>query len=213
MGTKRLMAPNSSHLIKPCSFHRPFTSSFVTTNLSSTSPPSKTTNHPLVTTLILKNHTPPINSPYQPPTLHVNVSQPYTFSNPLNHAQLWHFPPPILLAMIISPNLPPFLQHAVNLHLKSCPLHVGTNLSIEGWVVINIPVRDLIHPTKPFWSSWPNTFPYSHLTYINLTWVSTLDVFVSFHLSICHHRLYNHITIALRHDVQMAFRFPLEELA
>jgi hypothetical protein len=88
-------------------------------------PPMQTTNHPLVTLLILTNHTPPIHSPYQPPTLHVNVgSQPYIFPNPLNHAQLGHFPPPTLLIPTIgydhTHNLPPFLQHAFNLHLKFC---------------------------------------------------------------------------------------------
>jgi hypothetical protein len=98
MGTKCPMSPNSSHLIEPCSSHRPFTSSCTTTNLSSTSSPMQTTNHPLVTPPILTNHTPPTSSPYQPLTLHVNIgSQPYIFPNPFDHTQLGHFPPPILL--------------------------------------------------------------------------------------------------------------------
>jgi hypothetical protein len=98
MGTKHPMSPNSSHLIKLCSSHHPFTLSCATTNLSSTSSPMQTINHPLITLLILTNHTPPFNSPYQPLAFHVNVgSQLYTFPNPLDHAQLRHFLPLTLL--------------------------------------------------------------------------------------------------------------------
>jgi hypothetical protein len=58
----------------------------------------QTTNYPQITPLILTNHTPPTNTPYQPPTLHVNEgSQPYTFPNPFDHAQLGQFPLPTLL--------------------------------------------------------------------------------------------------------------------
>ncbi len=79
--------PNSSHLIKPHNFHRPFASFCTTTNLFSTSSQIQTTNHALITLLILTNHTPTINAPYQPLTLHVNeASQPYTFPNPFDHA-------------------------------------------------------------------------------------------------------------------------------
>jgi hypothetical protein len=125
MGTKHPMSPNSSRFIELDSSHHPFASSCATTNLSSTSSPMQTTNHPLITFLILTNHTPPICSPYQPPILHVNMgSQPYIFPNPLDHVQLRHFPPPTLLIPTIgyghTPNLPPFLQHAFNLYLKSC---------------------------------------------------------------------------------------------
>jgi hypothetical protein len=62
----------------------------------------QTTNHPLVTPLILTNHTLPTSAPYQPPTLHVNEgSQPYIFPNPIDHAQLKYFPPPTLLVHTI----------------------------------------------------------------------------------------------------------------
>jgi hypothetical protein len=102
MGTKCPMSPNPSCLIKARSSHHPFTSSCGTTGPSSTSFPMQTTNHPLVAPLILANHTPPTSAPYQPPTLHMNEgSQPYTFPNPLDHAQLGHFPPPILLVPTI----------------------------------------------------------------------------------------------------------------
>jgi len=107
------------------------------TNLSSTSSPMQTINHPLVTPLILTNHTPPFSSPYQSLALHVNVgSQLYTFPNPFDHAQLKHFPFPLYWSlhttMTIPPNLPPFFQQAFNLHLKSCVPLVGTNLLIKG---------------------------------------------------------------------------------
>jgi hypothetical protein len=137
MGTKRPMSPNSSHFIEPHISHHPFALSCTTTDLSSTSSPMQTIIHPLVTPLILTNHTPPISSPYQPLTLCVNVgSQPYTFPNPLNHAQLQLFAFPLhwslQLVMIIPPNLPPFLQHALNLHLKCYAPLVGTNLPVKG---------------------------------------------------------------------------------
>ncbi len=66
MGTKRPMSPNSSCFIEFCRFHHPFASSCTTTNLSSTSSPTQITNHPLITLLILTNHTTPTSSPYQP---------------------------------------------------------------------------------------------------------------------------------------------------
>ncbi len=43
-------------------------------------------------------------------------------------------------------------------------------------------------------------------------WVSALYVLRSFHFGFCHSRLYNHIPTALRHDVQVAFCFPLDKL-
>jgi hypothetical protein len=102
MGTKCLMSPNSSCVIEPYNFHRPFASSCASTNLSSTSSPTQTTNHPIITLPIITNHTPPSSSPYQPLTFHVNVgSQPCTFPNPFNHAQLRHFSPPFLLVPIV----------------------------------------------------------------------------------------------------------------
>jgi hypothetical protein len=137
MSTKCPMSPNSSCFIEPRSSYHPFALSCATTDLSSTSSPMQTINHPLVTPPILTNHTPPISSPYQPPTLCVNVgSQPYTFPNPFNHAQLQFFAFPLYwslqLAMIIPLNLPPFLQHAFNLHLKCYAPLVGTNLPVKG---------------------------------------------------------------------------------
>jgi hypothetical protein len=50
------------------------------------------TNQLLIIPPILTNHTPPISSPYWPPTLCVNVGlQFYTLPNPINHAQLGYF--------------------------------------------------------------------------------------------------------------------------
>jgi hypothetical protein len=87
----------------------------------------QTTNHPLITPLILTNHTPPISAPYQPATLHVNErSQFYTFPNPFDHAQLGHFPPPILLVLTNgfdhNPQSPPIFSTRLQPPLKvSCP--------------------------------------------------------------------------------------------
>jgi hypothetical protein len=137
MCTKHPVSPNSSCFIEPNSSQRPFTSSCTTIDLSSTSSPIQTTNYPLITPMILTNHTPPTSAPYQPLTFHVNVgSQFYTFPNPFDHAQLGHFPSPTLLVPIVghdhTPNLPPFFQHTLNLHLKSCAPLVGANLQVKG---------------------------------------------------------------------------------
>jgi hypothetical protein len=129
MGTKRPMSPNSSYFIKPHSSHPPFASSRDTTSLSSTSSPMQTTNHPVVTLLILTNHTPPTSAPYQPLTLHVNErSQFYTFPNPFDHPQLGHFPLPILLVPTIgldhTPQPTPISSTRLQPPLKvSCPTY------------------------------------------------------------------------------------------
>jgi hypothetical protein len=133
MGTKHPMSPNSSRLIKPDSSHHPFTSSCATTNLSSTSSPMQTTNHPLVTLLILINYTLPIHSPYQPPTLDVNVgSQLYIFPNPLNHAQLGHFPPPTLLIPTIGYDHIPQPTPISSTRLQPPPKVLCANLLIKS---------------------------------------------------------------------------------
>jgi len=65
----------------------------------------QTMHHPPTPHTILTNHTPPISSPYQPPTLHVNVEpQPNIFSIPLNNAHVGAFPLSILLAPIVAHN-------------------------------------------------------------------------------------------------------------
>jgi len=102
MSTKCPMSPNSSHFIKPRNSHHLFISPCATTDLSSTSSPMQTTNHPLDTPPILSNHTPFTSVPYQPLTPHVNEgSQPYIFSNPFDHAQLGHFPLATLLVLTV----------------------------------------------------------------------------------------------------------------
>jgi len=122
MGTKHPMSPNSFYFIEPRSSHCPFISSCDTTNLSFTSFPMQTTNHPLVSPLILTNHTPLISAPYQPPTFHVNEgSQPYTFPNPFNHAQLGHFPPLTLLVPIVGLNHTPQPNPISSMHLQPPP--------------------------------------------------------------------------------------------
>jgi hypothetical protein len=128
MGTKCFMSLNLSCLIKPCSSKRPFALSCATIDLSSTSSPTQITNHPLVTPPILTNHTPPTNFHYWP--------QPFTFPNPIDHAQLGYFSPPTLLVPTVghdhTPNLPLYLQHVFNFHLKSFAPFVNVNLLIEG---------------------------------------------------------------------------------
>jgi hypothetical protein len=124
MDTKRPMSPHSSSLIEFHSSHHPFVSSCNTTDLSSTSSPMQTTNHPLITPSILTNHIPPTNGPHQPPTFHVNEgSQLYTLSNPLNHAQLGHFPPPTLLVATISLDHTPQPTPISSTHLQP-PLEI-----------------------------------------------------------------------------------------
>jgi hypothetical protein len=129
MGTKCLMSPNSFHLIELRSSHHSFVSSCGTIDLSSTSSPMQTTNCPLVTPLILTNHTPPTSAPYQPLTLHVNErSQFYTFPNPFDHPQLGHFPLPILLVPTIgldhTPQPTPISSTRLQPPLKvSCPTY------------------------------------------------------------------------------------------
>jgi hypothetical protein len=156
MGTKHPMSPNSSRLIKLYNSHCPFASSCSNIDIFSISFPMQTTNHPLVTLLILTNHAPTTSAPYQPPTLHVNEgSQPYTFLNPLDHVQLEHSPPPPFYWSLHWPwsyppptNLPHFFQHTFNLHLKSCVPLMGANLLVEGYFIINFFVRHLIHPIQ-----------------------------------------------------------------
>jgi len=99
MGIKHPMSFSSSCPIKPHPSHCPFVLSCATTNLVSTSSPMQTMHFPLIPPPILTNHTPPISSLYQPPTLCVNVKpQPYTFPNPLDHAHVRPFPLSTLLA-------------------------------------------------------------------------------------------------------------------
>jgi hypothetical protein len=67
----------------------------------------------------LTNHTPLTNCPYQPLALHVNVgSQPHTFPNPLNHAQVTPFPPSIILVPIIAHNQTPQPTFTSSTHLQ-----------------------------------------------------------------------------------------------
>ncbi len=131
MGTKHPMSPNLSCFIEPRSSHHPFTLSCATTNLMSTPSPMQTTHNTLIPPPIIINHTPFINSFYQSPTLHGNVGpQPYQ---------------PFQLPMIRPPNLLSFLQHIHNLHLEHVAPHVGTNLPIEGQLIINVHVKHPIH--------------------------------------------------------------------
>jgi hypothetical protein len=68
----------------------------------------QTMNHPLVPPPILTSHTPLIGSPYFPLAFHVNVGpQPYIFPNPLDHAQVGHFPLSTLLALIVAQDQSP----------------------------------------------------------------------------------------------------------
>ncbi len=115
-------SPNSSRFIKPHNSHCPFALSCATTDLSSTSSPTQTINNPLITFPILTNHTPPTNSFYEPPGLHVNVgSQFYIFPNPLEHAQLGHFSPPILLVPTIGHDHTPQPTLISSTHLQLPP--------------------------------------------------------------------------------------------
>jgi hypothetical protein len=176
-------------------------------------------NHtfPTISPPILRNHTPPINSPYWPLVFCVNVKpQPYIFPNPLNHAHVGPFSPSTLPALLVAHaqtlNLPSFPQHICNFHLKFFAPLVGANLLVEGLFVINVPIKHPIHLTKPPWPSRFNTFPCSHPLASAWVWVSFLDVLGSFHLGFCYLWLYNRILAILWHDVQVVFHFPLDKL-
>jgi hypothetical protein len=122
MGTKCPMSPNSSCFMKPHSCHHLFASSCGTIDLSSTSSPMQTTNHPQITLLILTNHIPPISAPYQPLIFHVNEgSQLYIFPNPFDHAQLRQFPPPTLLVPIDNHDHTPQPTPISSRHLQPAP--------------------------------------------------------------------------------------------
>jgi hypothetical protein len=122
MGTKCPMFRNLSRLIEPHNSHRPFALSCATTNLFSTPSSMQTTNHPLVTPPIIINHIPPISSPYQPLTLHVNVGpQLYILSNLFNHAHIGHFPLPILLVLIVGHDQTPQLTPIFSTHFQPPP--------------------------------------------------------------------------------------------
>jgi hypothetical protein len=102
MRTKRHMSSSSSCFIELHSSHRPFVLSCITIDLSSTSSPMQTTNHPLVPLPIVTNHTPHINSLYRPLAFCVNVGPwPYTFQGPLDHAQVGPFPPSTISTPIV----------------------------------------------------------------------------------------------------------------
>jgi hypothetical protein len=127
MGIKRPMSFDSSCLIKHCNSHHPFVFSHTNTTPFSTPFLLQTTHHPLTPHTILIDHAPPTSSPYQPPTLCVNVKpQPNTFSIPLNNAQVRPFPPSILLAPIVAHDQTPQSTPIFPTHLQpplraSCP--------------------------------------------------------------------------------------------
>jgi hypothetical protein len=102
MGTKCPMSPSSSCLIEPRSSHCPFVLSHTTITPFSTPFPMQTTHHPPTPHTILTNQVSPISSPYQSPTLRVNVKpQTNIFPIPLNDAHVGPFSSSILLALIV----------------------------------------------------------------------------------------------------------------
>jgi hypothetical protein len=145
-------------------------------------------------------------------------SQLYTFPKLFDHAQLRHFPLPTLLVPIIGLDHTPQPTPIFSIHLQpppkiSCPT-CGRQFTNQ-WLVCHE------HSCQTFNSFNPN--PYDHpnlITFLTPTpstlpwiWVSTLDVLGSFHLGLCCSHLYNRIPTVLRHDVQVAFLFPLDKLA
>jgi hypothetical protein len=149
MGNKHPMSLNSSHFIEPHNYYYPFSLS-CTTDLSSTLSPTQTTNHPLVTLLILIIHTPPTSSPYQPLTFHVNVgSQPHTFPNPFDHAQLRHFSSPTILVLTIGHDHTPISTRPQLPPKVLCPTceHQFINRRL---VRHNVPIKHPIYPIQTF---------------------------------------------------------------
>jgi hypothetical protein len=124
------MSPNSSCFIEPCSSHCPFALSHTITYPFFTPFLMQTTHHPPAPPTTLTNHTPPISSPYQPLSLHVNVgSRPNTFLISLNNAHLEPFPPSTLNNAHVHGQIP---KHTCNFHLELLALHVDVNLPFEG---------------------------------------------------------------------------------
>jgi hypothetical protein len=98
------------------------------------------TTHPQPTPhTILTNHTPPISSSYQPPTLCVNVKpQPNTFLIPLNNAHVEPFSPSTLLAFIVAHDKTPQPTSMFLTHLQPPPrasyLACGCQFTFQGLI-------------------------------------------------------------------------------
>jgi hypothetical protein len=137
MGIKCFMSPSSPCHTKFYSYHHSFIFSHATTNLFSTSSPMHTTHHLLPPPIILTTQVPPMNSPYWPPSLHVNLrSQPYTFPIPINNTHVGPFPhllhQPLQLFMIKPYNLSLSPHHACNFHLKPLAPLASISLAFKG---------------------------------------------------------------------------------
>ncbi len=129
-------------------------------------------------------------------------SQLYTFLNPFNHAQLGHLPPPTLLVPLVGHDHTPqpTLISSTCLQLPPkllCPTY--------GCQFISRRLAHHQHSCQTSNSSNPNLYDHHNLIpslipiplALAWTWVSTLDVFKSFHLGFCYLHLYNHIPTAL----------------
>jgi hypothetical protein len=188
MGTKRPMASNSFHLIKPHNFHHPFASSYSTTDLSSTSCPMPSTNHPLVTPLILTNHTPPTSAPYQPPNLHVKATLHFP-QTPAN-VKLKHFPLPLSWSLKLALIIPPQPNPISSTHFQPSPkvscFTYGRQFTNRGLTRHQCSCQPS-NSSNPNLCDHPNPIPSLIFTPFAWTWiwVSTLYVLRSFHLGLC----------------------------
>ncbi len=142
----------------------------------------------------------------------------YTFPNLFDYAHIGQFPPPTLLdlrlAMIKPPNLPPIFSTCFQPPPKIfCPTY-GYQFTNQRLIC-----HQCFYQTSNSFNlnlcDHFSSIPSLALTSPTLvwTWVSSLDVLGFFHLGLWCFWFYNHLPIALWHDVQMAFRFPLYKLA
>jgi hypothetical protein len=121
----------------------------------------------------------------------VNVGpQPYSFPNPFDHAQLGHFSLPILLVLTIGHDHTPQPTPIFSTHSQPPPKVFSPTCGCQ------FITRGLIchqHSCQTSNSSYPNlcdhpsSIPSLPTTPLASTWtcVSSLDVFGSFHLSLC----------------------------
>jgi len=145
-------------------------------------------------------------------------SQLYIFPNPFDHAQIKHFPPPILLVLIIghdhTSQPTPIFSTRLQFPPKILCLTYGCQFINQGLTHHQCSCQTFnsshLNPCDH-----PSSIPFFIPTSLALawTWVSTLNVFGSFHLGLCCPWLDNHIPTILRCDVQVAFRIPLDKLA
>jgi hypothetical protein len=137
MGTKHFISINLSCFIEPHNSHRPFFLSHIITISFYTPVLCKPCTTYQLRNTILTNHTPPTKSPYQPPTLNVNVEPQHNiFPITLNNRHVEPSPLSILLTPIVAhdqiPQPTPIFPTCLKPPLKTfCPTY-GHQFTLQG---------------------------------------------------------------------------------